>query len=243
MALLIQPQEDTILALAQTEEIAVIYAGSCPARAGRMRRLPLAARKIETAALRFPVARTRVKTCKKESFNSCGEATSFQPTYSGVSFRSVKELPLISLAEKQKVFPQAIPAVQPAPDQYQEEHGSDQPLFWQESKPIALWLALLDELKIQCVFDVTAGSGALMEACLTRGILYHGLCLNREHMSWLQAVSDRAACGLISVEGSTLYSDELAKAVKERFPEVLQALLSDGPDEEEALEPESDEGD
>ena len=82
-----------------------------------------------------------------------------------------------------------------------------------------------------------------MEACLTRGILYHGLCLNREHMSWLQAVSDRAACGLISVEGSTLYSDELAKAVKERFPEVLQALLSDGPDEEEALEPESDEGD
>ena len=43
-----------------------------------------------------------------------------------------------------------------------------------------------------------------MEACLTRGVQYHGLCINKEHMSWVQAISDRVACGLIS--------DDLAKA-------------------------------
>lgn len=197
--------------------------------------MPFTAKKMETAALKFPVARTRIKTCKKSSFTSCGEATNFQPTFSGVSFRSARELPLIAFTEKQKVFP-AVPA---APDTYQDSHGADQPLFWQESKPIALWLALIDELKIKCCFDMTAGSGALMEACLTRGVLYHGLCLNREHMSWLQAIADRAACGLISVQGSTLFSDELAKAVKEHFPDVLKSLANED-DEEEELEPDSD---
>ena len=30
---------------------------------------------------------------------------------------------------------------------------------------------------IQAVFNVTPGSGALMEASLTRGAVYHGVCL------------------------------------------------------------------
>ena len=30
--------------------------------------------------------------------------------------------------------------------------------------------------KIQAVFDLTVGSGALMEACMGAGVLYHGLC-------------------------------------------------------------------
>ena len=224
-----------LLSLPQTEEAAVIYSGGCLARAGRMRRIPFSAKKLESGVLRFPVSRSRLKTCKKQSFNSCGEATNFQPTFSGVAFRPLKELPLISFEEKKKILGSAVPA----PDEYRENHHDDQPLFWQESKPIALWLALLDELRIQSVFDVSAGSGALMEACLTRGIQYHGLCINKEHMSWVQAIADRAACGLISVQGSTLFSDDLAKAVKERFPEILQALACDA-DEVEILEPDSD---
>lgn len=36
-----------------------------------------------------------------------------------------------------------------------------------------------------------------------------------------------------------MFSDDLAKAVKERFPEILQALACDA-DEVEILEPDSD---
>ncbi|CAJ1367828.1 unnamed protein product, partial [Effrenium voratum] len=191
---------------AHTEELCLIYSGGCPARAGRMRRLPFAAKKVEMGVLRFPCARNKVKTSKKEAFTSCGEATNFQGTFSGVAYRPTSELPLVSGEEKKKILP-AAPAVQAAPDSWRDVHGDDVPLFWQESKPIALFAAVLDELTIKAVVDVTAGTGALMEACLTRGVQYHGCCLNKDHMAWLQAIADRAACGLISVQGSSLYSD------------------------------------
>ena len=74
----ISRQEDLLLSLPQTEEVAVIYSGGCLARAGRMRRIPFSAKKLEAGVLRFPVSRSRLKTCKKQSFNSCGEATNFQ---------------------------------------------------------------------------------------------------------------------------------------------------------------------
>ena len=81
-----------------------------------------------------------------------------------------------------------------------------------------------------------------MEACLslTRGVQYHGRCLNRDHLSWVQAVADRASCGLASIQGSTLYTEELAKSVKEVFEDILLSLVPQKEEAEEALEPESD---
>lgn len=96
--------------------------------------MPLGAKKVETAALRFPAQRTKIKTIKKENFTSCGEATTFQGMFSGVTFRPVSKLPLIACDEKKKVLP-AAPAV-PAPDCWKESHGEDVLLFWQEAKPI-----------------------------------------------------------------------------------------------------------
>ena len=153
-----------------------------------------------------------------------------------MTFRPASQLPLIALGEKAKVLGvQAAPA---APAQWQEAR----PLFWREAKPISLYMAIIDEFKITSVFDVTSGSGALMEACLTRGVQHHGLCFNRDHMSWLQAVADRTACGLISVEGPTLHSEELAKAVREHFKDILQMLMlaPAAQDAEEVLEPDSE---
>ena len=232
-------EEEVLRSQPHAEELVLVYSGGCLPRAARIRRTPLGARKVEMATIRFPVQRSKVKTSKKENFNSCGEATTFQGTYSGVAFRPLSEMPMIALEEKKKVLA-SLSAVPAAPDTWQDVHGEDLPLFWQESKPIAFYQALIDEHKIKSVFDITAGSGAMMEACLTRGVQYHGLCLNRDHLQWLQAVADRAACGLISIEGSTLYGTELAGLVKEHFQSVLQSLVP-AQQEEEALEPESGE--
>lgn len=235
-------KEDLLLSQPQTEEIHVIYTGGCPPRAGRTRRTPFTAKKVETAVVRFPVSRLRIKTAKKERFTSCGEATNYQGTYSGVKFRPASELPLISSQEKGKVLATAVPAVpavKAAPDTWRDLHGEDVPLFWQEGKPICFYIALLDELKIKAVFDVTPGTGALMEACLTRGVQYHGLCLNRDHLSLLQAIADRAACGLASVQASSLYSEALAKDIKSHFPDVLLALVPQANEDEDVLEPAS----
>ena len=163
----------------------IVYEGGCPPRAGRTRRIPLSARKLESITIRCPVQRNKIKATKKESFTACGEESTYQGTYTGVAFRPLSEIPLIDSGEKAKVMGNLVitgpgstvqgpgPAL---PDEWQERNGRDQPLFWNESKPIAFWCALIDDWKIQAIFDVTPGSGALMEACLTRGVLYYGVC-------------------------------------------------------------------
>ena len=234
-----------VLNLQHTDELSLTYAGGCVARAGRMRRVPLAARKVEICAVRFPVPKNRVKTAPRENFASCGEATTFQGSYTGVTFRSSQEIPLVNVAEKGKMLQglgvaSAAPSADAAPEDWQERHGPDeQPLFWQESKPISLFATILDEFKIKAVFDATPGSGALMEASMTRGAVYHGLCLNKEHQQWLQNIADRTACALVTLQGSTLFSEGLAVDVKKHFPEILEELASKSADIEDPLEPDS----
>ena len=57
---------------------------------------------------------------------------------------------------------------------------------------------------------------------LSKGIVYHGLCLNKEHLQSPQVVADRAACGLITVQGSSLYSEELAGSFKKHLADVIR---------------------
>ena len=59
-------------------------------------------------------------------------------------------------------------------------------------------------------------------------------------MQWLQAVADRAACGLMAVEGSTLFSEENSQ-VKKYFPDIIAGLAEPkDEEEEERMEPDSE---
>lgn len=170
-------KEDDLLTQPHSSELTVVYTGGCPPRTGRTRRVPLQARKVETAAVRCPVQRSRIKATRKESYNLTGEESTYQGTYTGVTYRATSEIPLISKAEKAKVLdPKGVLSMPVVPDDWEEKNGEDSLLYWQESKPIALWCSLLDDFKIQAVVDLTPGSGALCEAAMTRGIPFHGLC-------------------------------------------------------------------
>ena len=154
------------------EQAFIIYNGGCPPRAGRSRKVPLQAKNVETISVAFPVARSRIKATKKEMYATCGESSTYSGRYSGVEFRSSSQLPLIEKGDKKNI----INSVPETPEDWVEKHGTAIPLFWAESKPIGLWGALLDEFKVRACFDLTPGSGALMEAALVRGIVYHALC-------------------------------------------------------------------
>ena len=141
------------------------------ARAGRMRKTPLAAKKLETAAVRFPCCRSKIKAEKKANFTSCGEATTFQGTYSGVVFRSTAELPLVDVTHKGPALNCMDPTLTfNGPEDWVDRYGpSDVPLFWQESKPVSFWSAILEEFKFKSVFCVRLHSrfrcayGSLLE--------------------------------------------------------------------------------
>ena len=76
--------EDNVLSFSFAEEATIMYQGGCLPRAGRTRKVPLSAKKVETVAMRFPVARSKIRASKKEAFTACGEASTFQGTYSAV---------------------------------------------------------------------------------------------------------------------------------------------------------------
>ncbi|CAE7242568.1 Cdkl4, partial [Symbiodinium necroappetens] len=230
-------EEDTFLSLSQSEQGWIIYEGGCPARAGRARRVFMGCRKVESMCLRMPTARTRIKVQPRENFCTTGESTTFQTTWSSVKFRQSAELPLIALSAKKLVLD--VDVAEP-PEDWVEKHGAAIPCFWQEGKSIAFWTSFLDELKIAAIFDLSPGSGGLLEAALSRGVSYYGMCKNKQHMQWLAAIADRAACGLIATEGSSLHSTELSVSIKKFFGDVLLELQPKEDMEEDPWEPELD---
>ena len=180
------------------------------------------------AESKHPSVKTSRPVEKLQLFRAATVASSFAPLMKFPSWRWMKKRVLGSAASSAP------------PEDWQDRFGDKAvPLFWQESKPISFFNAILDEYKVTSIFDVTAGSGAMMEASLTRGAVYHGLCLNKDHQQWLQAIADRAACGLITLEGSTLFNEALAAEIKKFFPDVLESLAPKTDHEEAPLEPDS----
>ena len=73
----------------------------------------------------------------------------------------------------------------------------------------------------------------MLGACKSQG-------QNKQHLQWLQTIADRAACGLIALDGSSMFSEENAAAVKKCFPDVLHDLAKAKEEEDvDLLAPES----
>ena len=140
----------------------------------RTRMTVLFASHVEGGVMSMPVARNKLKVVKRETHAVCGEVTTVFGSYTGVEYRPKPEAPRISSIEKDKIFKQT--GRKPLPDAWTEDYGASEPLFWQETKPIGMWRALIQDFQVKSIFDVTAGSGALAEAAMMEGAVYHGLC-------------------------------------------------------------------
>ena len=70
-----------------------------------------------------------------------------------------------------------------------EVHGH--PFAWHETKPVALFVNLLEHIGATHIVDFTPGSGALAIASLSLGLQYEGLSASGEHNEWLDMILDR----------------------------------------------------
>ena len=128
-------------------------------------------------------------------------------------------LPRISVEDKAKIWG----ASGRLPAKWLTNISAGCPMFWGETKSVALWVQLLTELNAKCVVDVTPGSGALAEAAMILGIQYCGFVIDAVHMAWLTNVVDRASVRQIVKSGTFLYQEELAGSLKNMFSDVVAA--------------------
>jgi hypothetical protein len=183
------------------------------------RKVAFSGQNIETAFCITQFPRTRLVAVDRKKFNSMGETSSHEASYSGVPPRPWGSMPLMQEKDKVQISGDA-----PSPAAGLFDTTAGHPLSWSERKPVELWSVILSELKVRCVVDLSPGSGALARACLDQGWQYTAICRSEEHCSWLQNVLNRAAVESITRSGTALFEQDLSACISEHFKDVVNKL-------------------
>ena len=194
----------------------------------------------EMGWISLPISRTMIATKARQDDVAAGWApTTHESAYVGVPAARWDNVPTITLADKQQVFPGGSASTPPPENVFVADHGV--PLFWQETKPVALWEDILTSLDAKMVVDLSPGSGAAGRACLRKSIPYVACCRTDAHRTWLGNALDREACVLITTDESPLVETDLAEIIKTHFQDVLDQMAEMQRDEEPAVEAEEGE--
>lgn len=188
-------------------------------RQGRQRKVFCAAQKVETAWMKIFVSKT--KMCVKTRDDDYqppmpkGEkCTTHDLTMIGLPPCSGR--PTISQAEKKRIWEDV--------DEPPKHRSPSVPICWAECKPVQLWETLLACLDVDCVLDLSPGSGCAAAAAMAGGVAYAGVTRAEGHMSWLTNVLDHECLRLIADQESVLHEDNLSELVQKHFDDVLREL-------------------
>ena len=203
------------------------------------RKIAYSADNRESINISMPLSRAQLSTQKRDSFNTAGEESTHETSYTGVAPIPWGALPLLSPADKAKIVGYAPPAPPSSVSKKVFDSSLGLPLYWTERKSPAIWQQLLKHLNATAVFDITPGSGQCARACMQAGIHYSCVAKNAEHGSWLINVLDRMALAQICKEGSPLYQQDLSECLKEHFSETLEQLNEQDGAEETVAEEEA----
>lgn len=212
----------------------VVYAGEGRADIRRaQRKVYHASNNRETYGGCLPVAKVRVKTQERAHYSACGEQSTHDSTYTAVALRSLAELPRMSLSDKEKMTGCTLPAY---PENVNAETISKgHPLFWLETKSVDFFMALYRDFRVDCVFDLTSGSGAAACAAAACGATYDGLAMNESHATWITNIMDKV---IFSIMSTSAEHKDLAPGITRYFANLVEQgriylRCSDGPDAEE----------
>ncbi|CAE7259467.1 unnamed protein product [Symbiodinium sp. CCMP2592] len=189
----------------------------------------------EIIFVKLPAPRVRLAAVDDFVSKSSGagaKVTTADTNYVNVPFLASAKLPKLAWADKAEILgmkADAAPADR-APDAWADGEGASAgvPLFWQESKGVAVWQALVKNHMVKDVVDLSPGSGALASACLSMGIRYTGFCGNEKHRKWLENLVDRQALALAATEGHALWTQSLADLIQLHFKDVVAGDGGDG---------------
>jgi hypothetical protein len=202
-------------------ELMLLFTATGTAReTTRTRKVALSSKNVEGLMLYPPCARTALTAKPRNAFNVLGESSTYDTTYSGITFRTLRSLPRISEQDKALIHEGSPSSV---PDELLQAFPNPV-LFWQESKPVDLYEQLLVDFDIRGIFDISPGSGALAEAALRLGVCYVGVTTKTTHAKWLGNVVDRVAMSHMAAPGRPCYQKDLATEVQTHFGDMLAGL-------------------
>ena len=188
------------------------------------RKVSFASDTKETCFLSLPWPRSGLRVQKRDTFNTLGEATTHDATYSGVDPLAWGAAPKLQPKDKQAIMNPAETRDAPVPNWKIYDSTMGLPLFWQERKPYSFWVQLLKDLRAKVVFDATPGSGQLARACLELGLTYTGVAKNQQHCKFLNLVLDRYAVVIVGKSGSGCHDADLAALAKEHFQDINEMV-------------------
>ena len=150
----------------------------------------------------------------------------------------MESVPRLTLNNKEGIVGTTLPAY---PEEVVSAVGNKgHPLFWGEVKEVDTYIALLQDLSAESVFDLTPGSGAAAMAAAILGIQYEGLAMNSNHANWLTRILDKTMYAIImdsSDEDSKTIKADLSQYFSHRIEEARVFLTSgDHCDEEDSSE-------
>jgi len=144
----------------------------------------------------LPVPRIRMSCNERTHFSACGEKSTHASSYTNVPIREFSRLPRLSVSDKESIIGANLPTYCERVIAATGHNGH--PLFWGEVKEVEVFVALFNDLGVTHVWDLCAGSGAAAMAAGLCGIVYEGLAINSDHVSWLNRLIDKAMFAIIA---------------------------------------------
>ena len=146
------------------------------------------------------------KVMYRSEFNSCGETSNAATTYTGISMRSLSELPRMSYQTKQSILGAASCASVPTKRMQRDIDEKGHPFSFHEVKPISFWQTMMEHLDVTHIVDFTPGSGALAVAA-SGAMTYEGIAVNDAHRDWLDSIVDK--CVMYKAGHNQGYAEKL----------------------------------
>ena len=176
----------------------------------------------ETAWISLPMPRTQVKVKSREDGMPAADwaPSAHNSVWTNVSEARWRNLPTITIQDKQEAFPHNGSASTPPANVWQAEHGV--PVFWQEKKPVEFWEDIIEKVDAKMVVDLSPGSGSVGRACMRNGVQYVAVCGSESHRKWVCNALDREACELITIENSPFHETDLAALIQTHFNNILE---------------------
>ena len=242
---------------ALVEDIWVTYDTPCRKKTTDFRnisrRMAYASNLRETMYLALPkIKRSGISIKSRVGFNKCGEESSHNLTYSGVTLRSIFEMPTLSIDLKKQIIGNS--SVQTCyPDKAEVEafriSCAGVPLTWHETKSVEFFKQVLADLPdVKYIFDFCPGSGAAAFGALCNDMHYECICANTSHKDWLENVMDMCMHAVVTTTSKNRKTDDHDFTAKVRHfcgPQVEQGMkfMKEDPNRGQLQHPQEGESD